>query len=190
MEIFLIMHTPPAVDKGFIYGRTDVLLADSFEAEKELIKTKLPDSIDHVFSSPSSRCTLLAHQIKASFETDKRLMELDFGLWEGKTWGTIDRLESERWMEDFINNRPPEGETLHEMKSRVMEFWNELLLLPYQRIAIITHAGVIRLILTEVKATPLHSLFDIPVNYGDVITLNISIQNDNAFPIYVFSSFQ
>ncbi len=100
-------------------------------------------------------------------------MELDFGLWEGKTWETIDRLESERWMEDFISNRPPGGETLHEMKSRVMEFWNELLLLPHQRIAIITHAGVIRLIINAVNSAPLQSLFDIPVNYGDVIVLKM-----------------
>ena len=169
----MIRHTTPAVDKGFIYGRTDVPLADSFDNEKELIRTKLPEHIDRVFSSPSSRCTLLAHKIKDSFETDKRLMELDFGLWEGKTWETIDRSESEKWMADFINNRPPEGETLQEMKSRVMGFWNELPLLPYQRIAIITHAGVIRLILTAVNSAPLQSLFDIPINYGDVMALNI-----------------
>jgi alpha-ribazole phosphatase len=173
MEIFLIRHTTPVVDKGFIYGRTDVPLADSFDAEKELIRTKLPEHIDLVFSSPSSRCTLLAHEIKDSFKTDERLMELDFGLWEGKTWETIDRSESERWMADFINNRPPEGETLQEMKSRVMDFWNELPPLPYQRIAIITHAGVMRLILTAVSSAPLQSLFDIPVNYGDVMALNI-----------------
>jgi alpha-ribazole phosphatase len=173
MEIFLIRHTTPAVDKGFIYGRTDVPLADSFDAEKELISAKLPENIDRVFSSPSSRCTLLANKIKDSFNTDERLMELDFGLWEGKTWETIDRSESERWMADFINNRPPEGETLQEMKSRVMDFWNELPLLPYQRIAIITHAGVIRLLLTAVNSAPLQTLFDTPVNYGDVIVMNI-----------------
>jgi len=173
MEIFLIRHTTPAVDKGFIYGRTDVPLADSFDAEKELIRTKLPADIDTFFSSPSSRCILLAHQITDSFKIDDRLMELDFGLWEGKTWETIDRAESERWMEDFINNRPPGGETLQEMKTKVMEFWNELLVLPYRRVGIVTHAGVIRLILTSVNSAPLQSLFNIPVSYGDVIALNI-----------------
>jgi alpha-ribazole phosphatase len=173
MEIFLIRHTTPAVDKGSIYGRTDIPLADSFAVEKELIRAKLPEDIDLIFSSPSSRCTLLAHQITDSFKIDDRLMELDFGLWEGQTWETIDRWESERWMEDFINNRPPGGETLQEMKSRVMEFWNELLVSPYRRIGIVTHAGVIRLILTAVNSAPLQSLFNIPVSYGDVIALNI-----------------
>jgi alpha-ribazole phosphatase len=103
---------------------------------------------------------------------DDRLMELDFGLWEGKTWDTINRLESERWMEDFINTSPPEGESLYQMNERVMNFWKELLQYPHQRIAIITHAGVIRLILAAINSIPLQSIFDINVQYGEVITLN------------------
>lgn len=173
MEIFLIRHTAPAVDKGFIYGRTDVPLAESFDAEKELIRTKLPEHIDLVFSSPSSRCALLAQKIKDSFKTDERLMELDFGLWEGKTWETIDRSESERWMKDFVNNCPPGGETLNEMNNRVMSFWEELILRPYHRIVVITHGGVIRLILAAVNASPLKSIFDVNINYGEVVSLNV-----------------
>jgi alpha-ribazole phosphatase len=150
----------------------DVRLAESFNAEKELIIAKLPDHIDLVVSSPSSRCTLLAREIVNSFVEDDRLMELDFGLWEGKTWDTINRLESERWMEDFINTSPPEGESLYQMNERVMNFWKELLQYPHQRIAIITHAGVIRLILAAINSIPLQSIFDINVQYGEVITLN------------------
>lgn len=168
----MIRHTAPDVCTGFIYGRMDVRLAESFNAEKELIIAKLPDHIDLVVSSPSSRCTLLAREIVNSFVEDDRLMELDFGLWEGKTWDTINRLESERWMEDFINTSPPEGESLYQMNERVMNFWKELLQYPHQRIAIITHAGVIRLILAAINSIPLQSIFDINVQYGEVITLN------------------
>ncbi|GAC1310578.1 MAG: alpha-ribazole phosphatase [Mucilaginibacter sp.] len=173
MEIFLIRHTTPAITKGLIYGRTDVPLADSFAIEKKVIKNKLPVDIDHVFSSPSLRCTLLAREILDTFEEDKRLMELDFGLWEGETWDSVNRVESEQWMKDFINNCPPEGETLNEMNNRVISFWEELIRLPYHRIAIITHAGVIRLILATVNSLPLKSIFDLNVNYGEVVSLNI-----------------
>jgi alpha-ribazole phosphatase len=171
MEIFLIRHTTPDVCKGFIYGRMDIALTKSFNAEKEDIIDKLPKHIDLIISSPSSRCTLLAREIADLFLEDERLMELDFGLWEGKTWDTINRLESERWMEDFINTSPPQGESLHQMNERVMDFWNELPQYPHQRIAIITHAGVIRLILAAVNSISLQSLFDINVEYGEVITL-------------------
>jgi len=168
----LIRHTTPDICKGLIYGRTDVTLAGNFDAEKELVIAKLPQYIDLVVSSPSSRCILLAREIDDLFVEDERLMELDFGLWEGKTWDTIDRLESERWMEDFINASPPQGESLYQMNERVMSFWNELLQCSHQRIAIITHAGVIRLILASVNTISLQSLFDINVHFGEVITLN------------------
>ena len=173
MEVFLIRHTIPDVGRGSIYGRTDVGLAESFDTEKRPVIDKLPEHIDIVVSSPSSRCTLLAREITGSYLEDKRLMELDFGLWEGKTWDTIDRLESEKWMIDFVNTAPPQGESLNQMNERVMSFWNELLQYSHPRIAIVTHAGVIRLILSAVNSAPLESLFDIHVQYGEVITLNI-----------------
>jgi alpha-ribazole phosphatase len=177
MEVFLIRHTAPAIGKGYIYGRTDVPLAESFDTEKALIISKLPPYIDLVISSPSSRCTLLAREIADSFVEDERLMELDFGLWEGKSWDTIDRLESERWTNDLINCAPPQGETLYKMNERVMSFWDELLQYSHQRIAVITHAGVIRLILATVNAVSLQSIFDINVNYGDVISLKLPIRD-------------
>jgi alpha-ribazole phosphatase len=174
MEVFLIRHTAPLINEGLIYGITDVALAESFDQEKQLIKAQLPEQIDFVVSSPALRCTLLANEIAGNFVQDARLTELNFGLWEGKTWDTIDRTESERWMEDFVNNCPPGGETLNEMNNRVMSFWEELALLPYQRVAVVTHAGVIRLILASVNFIPLNSVFDIRVAYGEVVALKIA----------------
>ncbi|MDN3548203.1 alpha-ribazole phosphatase [Mucilaginibacter aquaedulcis] len=172
MEIYLIRHTTPDIYKGLIYGRLDVPLSESFGAEKESVIVKLPEHIDLVISSPSSRCILLAREIAEFYVKDNRLMELDFGLWEGKTWDTIDRKESEMWMSNFINTAPPQGESLGKMNERVVDFWNQLLKLPYKKIAIVTHAGVIRLILAAVNSIPLQSVFDIKVQYGEVITLN------------------
>lgn len=165
----------PDIRNGLIYGRTDVALADSFDVEKQFIKTKLPEHIDYVISSPSIRCTLLAREIAHHFIQDDRLMELNLGLWEGKTWDTIDRTESERWMEDYVYHCPPEGETLNAMNDRVMSFWEELIVKPYQRTVIVTHAGVIRLILAKLNDLPLRSIFDIKVDYGEIIGLKIEI---------------
>jgi alpha-ribazole phosphatase len=172
MEIYLIRHTTPDIYKGLIYGRLDVPLSESFSTEKESVIVKLPEHIDLVISSPSSRCILLAREIAEFYVKDNRLMELDFGLWEGKTWDTIDRKESEQWMADFINTAAPQGESLGKMNERVMDFWNELLKWPYKRVVIVTHAGVIRLILAAFNAIPLSSVFDINVQYGEVIRLN------------------
>lgn len=171
MEVYLIRHTTPAIAPGLIYGRTDVLLADTFKQEKDIIIQQLPLKIDAVFSSPSSRCTLLAAAISETFHLDEDLRELHFGEWEGKTWDTVKREESDYWMEDFLNRRPPGGETMLQMNDRVISFWNKVQSLNYQAIVIVTHGGVIRLICAEVNRIELQNAPGIKVNYGEVIKI-------------------
>lgn len=168
MEIYLIRHTTPAIPQGFIYGRTDVPLADTFNQELIIIRQKLPSDLDVVYTSPSTRCTRLAGSIALDFITDERLYEVNFGQWEGKTWDTVDPQALNLWMEDYVNTPPPAGESLVQMQVRVLSFWQELLLQPFNKIIVITHGGVIRLILAALTHVPLPSVFDIRVNYGDI----------------------
>lgn len=173
MEVFLIRHTLPHIEKGLIYGRHDVPLANSFEQEKDSILKQLPASFDSVFSSPSQRCIKLAEALSTSYIVDHSLHEIDFGLWESKTWDTINRTESEWWIEDMINRCPPGGETLALMKERVMGFWQKVALLKAERVAIITHKGVIRIVLSELNNTPYNYFFNIKVGYGEIFKLNL-----------------
>lgn len=176
MEIYLIRHTTPAVVKGLIYGRTDVPLADTFEIEKEGTLAKLPANFNGVYSSPSSRCTQLAYYLSPDFIKDKRLYEVNFGLWEGKTWDTIDPEESASWMEDYINVCPPEGESMLQMQERVMDFWEELLRSSSDKIAVVTHGGVIRILLSTIQLKPLKSAFELKVAFGDVFYVQTDYQ--------------
>lgn len=177
MEIYLIRHTTPAVAKGLIYGRMDVTLADTFIEERKKILKKLPLEIDVVYSSPSTRCTQLAAHISKNYKTDERLYEVNFGRWEGKTWDTIDQKESGPWMHDFVNVCPPGGESMLQMKKRVMRFWKELLQLSPGNAAVVTHGGVIRIILAAVKSVPLKSSFDIKIGFSDVILVRPHLLN-------------
>lgn len=174
MEVYLIRHTQPVVEKGLIYGRTDVPLADSFSIEKDNILKQLPEAFDIVYSSPSLRCTRLAQTISAQYLKDESLYELNFGEWEGQSWDTINRQESETWMNDFVNLSPPKGETMKEMESRVMNFWNRLLKQPFQNAAIVTHGGVIRILLAHHRSIELKDSFTIPVAMGEVFKLPVS----------------
>ncbi len=174
MEVYLIRHTTPNIAKGLIYGHLDVPLANTFETEKADILGRLPSNIDQIFSSPSTRCLELARALSTEVSTVHAIKELNFGLWEGLNWNEIDRKESEYWMEDFVNRCPPQGETLLEMQKRVLKFWQGLRDLPLQRVAIVTHAGVIRIILSHESNSPLNSIFDIQVNYGQLFTLTLN----------------
>jgi len=174
MEIYLIRHTAPLITKGMIYGRTNVPLAESFEYEKERILSQLPDFLDAVYSSPSVRCTQLAAALSNNYQEDEALYELNFGDWEGETWDTVDRAASETWMKDFVNLAPPNGETMLEMETRVLKFWDGLLQRPSAHVALVTHGGVIRILLAKQQSVALKDSFSIQVGMAEVFRLSVS----------------
>lgn len=174
MEIYLVRHTTPSLTPGLIYGRLDVPLEDTFQAEFEMIQTKLPENPDAVYSSPSTRCTLLAQKINPVFTTDDRLTELNFGDWEGATWDTVNEADLKIWMDDFVNVVVPNGESMQQMSARVLSFWSELLQSGLKNAVIVTHGGVIRLILAHLQNVALANAFDIKVGYGEVVILDIT----------------
>jgi len=171
--IYLIRHTAPDVAKGVCYGQSDVGLADSYSAELADIRAKLPDDIALCYSSPLQRCLRLANDLFPSkISTDKRLQELDFGDWELKKWNDLGQSGID-WGNNFVTYRPPNGETVLELHHRVLQFWQELITKNgSNNFAIITHAGVIRVILAYQKGLPLEQAYDISVTYGQVISIN------------------
>ncbi|WP_442587912.1 alpha-ribazole phosphatase [Pedobacter sp. AW31-3R] len=181
MEVYLIRHTTPDIPKGLIYGRLDVPLAHSFQKEKELVLLQVPPSLDAVYSSPSSRCMELSAGIAATcisanagYATEEGFYEMNFGDWEGKTWDTIDREASEIWMNDFVHLSPPKGESMLGMQKRVIQSWERIINGDDQKIAIVTHGGVIRIILAHYQGISLKNAFDIQVGFGQVFKLQPS----------------
>ncbi|WP_426293444.1 histidine phosphatase family protein [Dyadobacter endophyticus] len=177
MEICLIRHTTPVFEAGLIYGRKELLLHADFPSERDAVCSQLDDDFDVIFSSPALRCTELARAISPAFSTDYRLQELDFGEWEGKTWDTVDQQALQLWMDDYVNVCTPGGESMVQMYARVREFWEEIGQTGYGKVAIVTHAGVIRLILSIVNEIALTSVFDIKIAYGEVIRVHFTGSN-------------
>lgn len=175
MEIYLVRHTTPALSPGLIYGRLDVALEGTFAAESETIKTQLPQDPDAVYSSPSTRCTLLAQKISPFFTVDDRLMEFSFGDWEGATWDTVNESDLKIWMDDFVNVAVPGGESMQQMSARVHAFWLDLVGSGHNKVVVTTHGGVIRLILAHLRNIELAKAFDIKVAYGEVVVINTDL---------------
>ncbi len=172
MELILVRHTKVGVD-GVCYGFSDVNLADSFEYEKEEVIKKLDFSNSVVISSPSTRCTKLANFISFDYRIDERIKELNFGDWEMKRWDDISDPEFDVWMNDYVNYKCPNGESLLDMKSRVEEFYQELISSKEKKLIIVTHSGVIRLFHHLINNVSLDKIFDFKVEYGGIYTFNI-----------------
>lgn len=175
MEVYLIRHTTPDAPKGLIYGHLDVPLSQNFDSEAQEVILQLPQNIDVLYTSPSKRCKLLSEKIKAKqIILDDQLKELNFGAWEGKYWTDISENELNPWMEDYINQTPPKGESLLGMQKRVLDFWEAFLQKKLLgNVVIITHAGVIRILRSHLEQVPLEEIFDLKVDYGAIFKYKI-----------------
>jgi alpha-ribazole phosphatase len=177
MEIYLIRHTKVNVEPGVCYGQKDVELADSYPEELEAVKNKLKDiDFDAVISSPLSRAKQLATDVFGEkVAEDPRLMELNFGDWEGKVWDEIKDPLFPAWMDDFVNKKCSNGESFVMLRDRVLEFWNEIKNKKCNKIAIFTHGGVIRTISAIEKNSKLEDSFNEPAaDFGEIIIFPIS----------------
>ncbi|WNH12469.1 alpha-ribazole phosphatase [Thalassobellus suaedae] len=171
MEIYLIRHTTPEIGKGVCYGDSDIPLRVTFSLEAEKILSAIPKSFDKVYSSPLQRCTQLAYVISEDITLDNRLKELNFGSWELKKWTDIPHNEIQPWYDDWVNKPTHNGESYQELQNRGISFLEDI---PndYNRIAIVTHAGVIRSLWAYFKNIALKKSFNaLVIEYGAVIKI-------------------
>ncbi|HEU4496509.1 MAG TPA: alpha-ribazole phosphatase family protein [Flavobacterium sp.] len=179
MEIYLIRHTTPAIGKGICYGQSDIPAeASLFAAELAAIKSKIPSGIKNCYSSPLTRCSMLAEQLCRGYHSDSRLMELHFGDWENKNWNNINRQELDIWMQDFVNAAPPNGESYSALHQRTAAFVNDLLAAGKESALIVTHAGNIRSFLSLALGLPLQNSFRVEVPYGALVILKLEVDSE------------
>ena len=146
MATILAVRHAPVYRRGICYGQIDPdMLIEAAEAIAE-IRANLasyPPSTS-IWSSPLDRCHQLARCHGAPFTVDHRIMELDFGVWEGLSWEAIHEAypdEMNAWGRDWFNVAPPRGESAAQLHARVNEWYSEL---HDGTHLVFTHAGVIR----------------------------------------------
>lgn len=128
-----------------IQGRTDIPLNERGIAEQQTRAIPRDFADAPVRSSPLVRARQTSELLGANeLQTDERLIEMDFGAWEGHTHRdlTAEDPEGMRRLEaDGIDMRPPGGETPREVADRLLSFLSEQL---EDRLVAVTHKGVIR----------------------------------------------
>ena len=148
MRLWLVRHAQPLIEAGVCYGTTDVDAdANATALAAQAVVGQWPAGI-RVRVSPLQRCEQLAKEIRGlqpdfSYETDARLAEMNFGIWEGVRWDAISAPAYDAWMADFSGHQFGGQESVSEFMGRVAGAWDE-----FQRhgqdAVWITHAGVIR----------------------------------------------
>lgn len=168
MEVYVIRHARVKTEEGICYGQSDIALRENYSSELKRIQLRVPKNFDLIISSPLQRCIQTACHFSTNFQTDTRLMEMNFGEWEMKKWENLPEKELLFWTENYVNHAPPKGETLQDVYQRASDFLDSLRNCGHSKVLLVTHSGMIRCFWTYLLQIPLSHTFRIPVGYEEV----------------------
>jgi len=183
--IWLVRHARPLIDAGICYGALDVAAdLDATRAAAQALARSLPNHA-MVVTSTLQRCELLAHTLYGLrpdllYKTDTRLVEMNFGTFEGRRWDGIRTQAYEDWMADFWQHRFGGAESVAEFMARVALAWDEAQTRATagQAQVWITHAGVIRAAMLISKGVrEIHEAAQWPADapaFGHVCQVNLT----------------
>jgi len=180
MRLILIRHPEPEGASGVCYGRTDLPVS---KGVLDLAGGRLVEALGEpavvCVSSPLCRCAALARRLADDVILDDRLVELDFGAWEGRRWDDIDRDEFDSWAVDYVHRRVPGGESWVDVSDRVGSFLSDLRTSNTDQVVAVTHAGVIRAILAVVLDIALEQTWRIAIPFGCVVTVELGTKGQD-----------
>jgi alpha-ribazole phosphatase len=104
-----------------------------------------------VFTSSLARCHAVGAWLGRwgwQHLVDDRLLEINFGSWEGRDWSTIDEADIGAWSADLLHHAPGGGEPLRHLLERVQAFCREA---PAHAL-VIAHAGWMQSLLLQCAA--------------------------------------
>lgn len=156
--------------------------------DEPVIQEKLPDyaalrsilekeEIDTIYSSDLIRCQQTARYLfgEQTINLDKRLREISFGDWEGKTYEQLKHIPAYcNWLSNWETESIPNGEDGQQFRERVMQFVRESVLLEDhigKNLVIVSHGGVIRQIVSSLCDDI--DYWDVHVEFGKAIILEI-----------------
>lgn len=182
--ITLLRHG--AVEDGACYrGITDdPLSTEGWQQMQQAIDIDSSAGWDIIISSPLLRCYAfakdLSHTLNLPLVSYPELQEINFGDWESKTAEQIAPELLNQFYLDPVNNPPPNGEAFTQFQSRVLFAWQQLLQHHQgQRILLVTHAGVIRVILAKILAIDTEHSFRLKIAYACVSRVECFYSNNS-----------
>ncbi|MEK4170443.1 MULTISPECIES: histidine phosphatase family protein [unclassified Lysinibacillus] len=150
VTVCLMRHAPTKenLEKRYL-GWTDAPLAATTEL------AVVDANVDKVYGSDLLRCReTAAHYFpNASYQTEPRFRETNFGAFEGQTYEEL-KMNAHycAWLDDPIHTPPPQGEAFDDFVTRVIDGFNHL---PKDEdhYYLVVHGGVIRALLVAFAPT-------------------------------------
>lgn len=154
MDIIIVRHGLSVANKqGVVSGRMDTPLTKEGKDQAQRMADRLENlEVDAIYSSSLKRAMEtalpLAERLNKEVYVDIRLMEIDWGSFEGKSneafekvFGKSGRDILDTYVYDFSEYG---GETSSQVKERVKSFLEDLHKQPYKKVLIVAHGGIVR----------------------------------------------
>jgi alpha-ribazole phosphatase len=175
-RLYLVRHGQVADGHTHRYhGHNDIGLGEQGVRQLERLAEQLKEApLVAVYASDRTRARegaeILCRGRHLLPESVPEFREIHFGIWEGLSFGEIAERypeELEGRLRDLANYRIPGGESLMDVRARVLPRLTDILARHQgQAVALVAHAGVNRVILCDALALPLTHLFRLEQNYG------------------------
>ncbi|HKL41141.1 MAG TPA: alpha-ribazole phosphatase [Clostridia bacterium] len=180
-KIYLVRHgeTNANVEKRYC-GQTDVdLNHKGLRDAASIAKVLKNTSLDSIVSSDLKRTLKTAELIneyhRLELELNPDFREINFGKFENLTFEEIGVKypdEKAKMIKEKINYNFLEGESLSVLYKRVIKSFNKLLEeKENENILIVSHGGVIRMILTEILSGDLNNYWSVEVDNTRISTI-------------------
>lgn len=181
--ILLIRHGETEWNKTMRFqGQTDIPLCENGIHQASLLKERLANSIDVIYTSPLSRAkdtaTMIAKSNAITPILSDELIEINFGPWEGHSLLEVKEKypkDFQSWKTDPVDGFFTGGEK--SIRSCAARCSNEIVRIANnhkgKRIAIVAHGGILKagiIGLFDMKMTMYHKLF---LNNTSITTITI-----------------
>lgn len=180
LTVYLVRHCKPRLpsDTSMCIGITDIPLSkEGFKQAEKLKGYFLNKNINAIYSSPLLRANKTAEIIadnKIKIETRKELSEMNMGKWDGMTFADIKEKYPKEYAErgkNFENYIVKGGESMSMCRDRALEQLRSIIKDSTGNIIIVAHAGINRLILSELLGISIKESFLFQRKYGSISTL-------------------
>jgi len=177
LRLDLLRHGETELGGGLRGSLDDALTEKGWAQMREAVIGQGP--WDRLVSSPLQRCARFAEELGAqrdlSVSLDTDLQELHFGAWEGQSAAALMETDAEAlglfWADPYAFT-PPKGEPVSDFSARVLAAVMRLHAAHAgERVLLVSHGGVMRLLLARARGLPREQLLNVEVAHGALFSL-------------------
>lgn len=148
----------------------------------------------HIVTSPLQRCSAfagaIAQQRGLALHEEASWQEIDYGDWDGmqlSDWREQAGPMFQEFRRDMSRLQPPNGENFVTFKDRVLRAWQDLQSLPdSSHVLLVTHGGVLRVILPTVLGMPLNRSQPLHIPFASCSRVSLQVAGERVQSQVIF----